>query len=788
VTPPSEGPIIGAVPAGDPGRVEVRRPRDRPRLTTVTREGDPSPAIAAVFVTDAGPALTAALAAVVEVRVRAAGFDVDVRVDRDAFRVRVLCADATRVPALLAALASATSRPVAKGGAEAALAMERLQSLRRNPLDAAELAPVAACTGALGIAPGDALPDLASDAGLAELAARQASLVAERVAIASVGPLAFGTYVASMLERSEGWATTPSTSAPPAWPTGDVAGVYTAPALERRSARLTVAVRVSDPLVAAAAAERLGAPDSPLAARLAALPQAWRVAQVAGVAQPRGGCVALVLETAQHAASITVEGGAAFAAAVARLEVSAELALGAAPSTATRQILAALDPRDAASRAAWWGLAGAEPGATARWITALGIPSPEARSPRDSAAAATDPAADARFGADVERAAASAAGGANAAERRVSVEHGQGEVWVLLASPCGVAEEGTGDAGLGALAILAAVEQHRRAEGVSLLPWITSDGLGILAHAHVRDERESPAELARRVANAAARALLAPAPSSEAYSAARAAVLDHVERSSGPQGAALGALALSAAPEHPSWLEPFGLWPKVAGAGAEAVRLRAVALANGPLRVAVLANADAAQASGAADAVERWLSPAPGPRMCRGPASAPPRPGRVEAHLPDGAPTAQGLVGVPLPGAAWRELAELTASALDGPGGLLAAAFPDAIASARVLGGARSPLLLVDLRTAPDRLPSAVAEAKTLLARLATSASDADLARAAAVFERRERDARADPRRRVADLWTGRPASAGPRPTLDAWRAYLAATLREPSMVVVEAR
>jgi hypothetical protein len=496
--------------------------------------------------------------------------------------------------------------------------------------------------------------------------------------------------------------------------------------------------------------------------------------------------VAITLETA-HGPSVADTSQAAFAAALARREVSAELGQGASAATATRQILTALDARDAASRAAWWALAGAEPGAPARWVTALGIPSPEVRSPRDSAAA-TDPAADARFGAEVARAAAAPVASAAAAERRVLVEHGQGEVWVLLGSPCGVGEEGVADAGFGALGVLAAVEQRRHTDGVTVAPWITSDGLGVVAHAAFRDERESPSDLARRVADAAARALLAPAPTSEAYAAARSAALEHLERAAGPQGAALGELALAAAPDHPSWLEPFGLWPKVAGAGIEGVRLRALALASGPLRVAVLANVDAAQASAAADVIERWSSPSPGPRACHAADAARPRPGHAEARLPRGAPAAQGLVGVPLPGETWRELAELTAAALDGPGGLLSAAFPDALASARVLGGARAPLLVVDLRATSDRVPSAVAEARALLARLATTATEADLARAAAAFERRERDARADPRRRLSDLWLGRPAVPSARPTLAAWRAYLAATVREGSMLSVESR
>src|SRR6185436_19133594 len=107
-------------------------------------------------------------------------------------------------------------------------------------------------------------------------------------------------------------------------------------------------------------------------------------------------------------------------------------------------------------------------------------------------------------------------------------------------------------------------------------------------------ERETSIELGRRVADAAARTLAGTTLTSERVSAARAQVLDLLDRTDGREGAAWSALAVAVSPDHPSWLEPFGVFRKVAGAGLEGVRLRQRALADGPLRVAVLANADAA--------------------------------------------------------------------------------------------------------------------------------------------------------------------------------------------------
>src|SRR5262249_23018437 len=104
---PEGGPALAGGPSGNPARIEVRRLDARPRLTLVTRDRDPTPAVAVVVATEQGPALPTALAAVMENRMRAAGFELDVRVDRDAFRLRFLVPDPARAPVLLAAMAAA---------------------------------------------------------------------------------------------------------------------------------------------------------------------------------------------------------------------------------------------------------------------------------------------------------------------------------------------------------------------------------------------------------------------------------------------------------------------------------------------------------------------------------------------------------------------------------------------------------------------------------------------------------------------------------------------------------
>jgi hypothetical protein len=771
---------VGVLAEGEGlGRIDVRRLDARPRLALVSRDGDPAPSVVATVAIDAGPTASAALSALVEGRVKAAGFDVDARADRASFRVRWAGAEAARMPAFLAALSSAFGRPVAPSAPELALVAARVRSLRAQPLEAPELADVAPCTGEIGVAGGDLGAELDAAGIPRELEAwRRESLNAARAAIGAVGPTAFCAAVAASLERSTGW----KSGAPPSdpWPAADALAAYAASSIERRGARVTIAVRTADPGAAVAAAERLAMPESPLSLRLAGLPHPWRATAITGTARPRGGCVAVTVETSRHPTPIPIETSVATATELVEREIAYELAGGGSAAAAARQILAATDAREAATRAAWWALSGAVPSATARTAIAVGLPASE-RAGADLAPVR------AKLAAELAR-----AGTPPVAERRVIVERGQGELWLLLASPCGSAEEGEQDAAATALAVLAAIES-RRPDDVAVEPWITPDGIGVLAHGAPRDEHEPAADLARRVANAAARTLTAAPLTAEGLANARSLALRQLERTSGPQGAALDAFIGAVAPDHPSWLEPLGPWGRTANAGLEAIRLRRQALASGPLRVAVLANVDAAQGAAAADAVARWLPPRAADGACHAGPAGPTKPGRYDAKLPADAPLGQALIGLGVPslGAPGHDLAELTALALDGEGGVLAGALSAPLAaraSARLLGGARSAALVVDVRAPADSLDAAIAEAKSALAKLAQGgATDALLARAASAASRRRRLADADPRRRLVDAWSGAPATRA-TPTLAAWRDWLSSTLREPSFVVVEAR
>src|SRR5688500_13199651 len=180
---------LAHAPSSAVGKIEVRSIEARPRLALVSRDGDPAAAVVATVATDLGPAMTTALSAIVETRLRSAGLAVDARVDRSAFRVRLLTRDPAALGAFFRARADAFGRPAGAGGRQAQRPAQGVRALRTRPLDAAERAAIAAGTRPLGLAPGEPLPGLSSAAGARDLeAARRAALLAGRTSLAVVGP------------------------------------------------------------------------------------------------------------------------------------------------------------------------------------------------------------------------------------------------------------------------------------------------------------------------------------------------------------------------------------------------------------------------------------------------------------------------------------------------------------------------------------------------------------------------------------------------------------------------
>jgi len=761
-------------------QIAVHTATNKPVVTTVVRGGDPLAAVAASVLTDGDGIASTALAALVEARLRDAGVTTaQSRADRDGYRVFALVASPEEAATVVRRLHEALASPVVASAATTGLVALRLSALRARPLDSPALLPVVQCTGELGALPTDPWFDPRTPDGLARLEqVRKLSHVRERISLAAVGTQAVADAFVRQVIDGPVW----TSGAPPAdpWPDQDRVDAYAEPATPDAPARLHLAIRMRDAFTATTVAERAASQDSPLLARLAAT-SGWQLARISATVRPRGACLGVVLDRKHDGPGPAIEVDAARTAALVVNELDNSFTeVRADGSVAGRQVLRASDPREAASLAAWWSLTSRlEPGPD-RVAIALGLPPPKLApsAPADTIDTLVTTSAQ-RFAASYRN--AHAAWDRRVVEARVRVEPGQGELWVLAASPCGVLAESETDAGLTALAAVAASQSGVLADDVTLEPWVAQDGVGIVAHAAPR-HGEGPHSLARRVADAAAHALIHQRITEGELSRARSAVLTLTDTSDAPFPAILGSLARVLSPNHPSWFVPFGLRGSVVEASAAAVDLRWAALSDGPVRVAVLANVDAKQGDTAIRALDRWMVRADGPpRACTSVAPfAAPEAQHVTVDSLGNPPRAMLGVAVPVPDTASTTMLDLVAAALNGEDGWLArtlASFGGRVqASARTAGGPHMSALVIDIR-GPDRsLDPAVSQVRAALDRLAQGAATADdLARGTAWLARQDREASLDPRTRLVAVWRNTPAR--PNVSLSDWKAWLARTL-----------
>jgi len=817
---------VPVAPAHDDGaaNIALEKKDAYPNVVRIVRDGDPRAAVAMVVETSSGPYASTALAALLEARLARAGFAAtDSRADRDSFRVRSLVESASRAVEFVNAARAALAARVVPGSPELALVVRRVAALRRRPLEAPIVQAVARCTGELGVLLSDASIDPSTNDGALQLeATRSAAYAAAQIAFAAAGGQAVVDAAAGAVHRGEAW---PRGAAPESAPAGeDQGGVYVSSERGAGTARLALAVSTASADIAAAASRSAGDPEGPLVTRLRTLAVPFRLVEARASVRPHGGCLSVTLETARVTPAHLIAEGAALAATLARQELdiarssSADARVEARATgwplglAARAAVRLASDPRDAAELGGLWSLSNAGTvDEKSTYALALGLP-PATADAREATPEPGVPSALARrFSAALEKAAA--AWNAPAIERVGRLERGQGELWLVLASPCGALAEGSSDPGTTALALMTALAaQPASARGVTLEPWVAPDGVGVVAHA-ARAPGESAAALTARVAEQAARVLTAAPFSSTALATARALLLNRAGDGISGEGRALSALASALVPGHPSWLAPFGAWEELANAGIDAASMRWSTLATGPLRLAVLSNESDEQADWAARTIDRWLvRNIDGARACA-PVEPPgaPKAGTVQVTLPSSASLLwQALLGFPMPphGTAEGAFGELTLAGLTGSDGWLgratAASSLAATAQARLVGGSRAAALVIDVRAPEATLEAAVAQVRALLQRLRQGAiGPADLERSLAVRERWELEASLDPRRRLINLWreTRPVAASGPPtaplasvpsgasvPSLEGWRAWVANTLSDEKLVVVIAK
>ena len=736
-------------------RVERREVDNHPPINLVVRLGDPRPALAFASAHDAGSVASVALSALILARLQAHGIADVVSVPTESgLELAVLCQDKLAARAFVEQVTAALATPIADRDDALLLIQEHLTALRSRSFAGRAEATVAHCSGELGTLPGAELPDVRTQAGRAQLEKyRKVAFAARSGAFAALGSQEFVNAAADELEQVQAWPTGDAAEDP--WPNADE--IDSDGADGRR--RLSVALRVGDTEAALSSVRVLTAEGSAISSRLRSFFPGYALERVAFQARPRGACLRVDL-TLPDADPAPTPKEAAQALSLVSEEMRAALPLGESDHALDENIIEPSDPRIAAARAAWRALTGRQDPGAERRFAALSV------HPTERAAFSAWPSVIADLESRAQRA---------PIETRLRAEPGQGELWVLLGSPCGTLGESNDDAGQGALALTLAA--RAASADVALEPWLTTDAVGLLAHS-ARKPSESASAHAERVARALARAL------SERNAGGDAMAMAQRELFSGVGGAprpGYARLLDALAPDHSAWLEPRGTWASLSLANRDSVAARARDLLRGPLRVAVLANQDDAQAALAARALGRWFAPwRDDPRRCLATAERAARSGEIALTVPDAANTESAYLGLPFPSRLkFDREAEAFAALLNAPRGPLSRALSDeslnASARAAIIGGGRAAALVIEIHASDEDTRKATLAVRRALDRLlSVPLSNEDVAAAERAAEQRALSASLDPRRRIVDSWRGGASETGlSRSSLRAFQATL---------------
>ncbi len=489
-------------------------------------------------------------------------------------------------------------------------------------------------------------------------------------------------------------------------------------------------------------AHTLGTPHSRFDAMLTASDAGAHVHAITAALSPRGVCLSVRAELdeggAQRVASLVALATKVVSEAVAEGDATAS-----SPNTAF----------EAAEQAALIALAPGGQRAVATPYVVVGAPSPTSAT-HDALAQAIETS--------------SHAWDTRVVEARTRLETGQPAPWMLIASPCGTAGETDGDAGASAAFAVAVARMALRA-GVSAEPWLAQDGMGVFA-----SDRD-----ARKLADVLARSF----------------VVDPIEDARASQGRlleavhpALAALAQAIAAGRPASVLPTGTSYGLLRLSDAAIASRAEALRLGPVRVAVIANVDGAQADAAVARADRWLARERARACPAQAATSTVNPGTYAVVTDDG--SSEAYIGAMVPDG-MEPQASAIAGALDGASGLLEKSLGDGLArsfGARVLGQAGARAIVIHVEAPASALDAAVAQVRALLDRMKQGAlTEGDLTRAKKHQEMTRTARLADPRQRLVALFRG-DANAPPDTSLDQVRAAAAVVLRDDLLVIVAAR
>lgn len=563
-----EQPILGNV------GVEVLQSVDLPTIQVLRRKGDPEDALGIAIFTSGGSQGSVALSALFQARLRTLNVDFSIEVTGLATLAVISFPRDGAVNEILTEIHEALHRPV---GDEELAALDLPARLARlKQLSDSAPSEVGQCEGRLGAEGAGALLPAPTKwaAWLEEI--RTQSVVASRVGLSAIGS-------GRLLTDVRGLHRLPWRSGPPvddSW----APGMRTAVMASTGAREIQVALRVADGERALAAGRALRQSDHPLRQRLRGYSARFSLSDVRVTLRPAGACLVVALE---------VEGDAPKVDQIAATALLVDEEMEAA----TRQ---SLSPEER-------GLTLVEP-QTATETAALAAWS-AVRSPVAGAAPAQlieyrdrGPGTPSSAGLRQRLLAIHREWQGHELPILQRDELGQGQLYVMLASGCGTGVESAEESGLRALTIASLAEQFSGERGVVLIPFVSPDGVGLVARA-ARLRGETPTEHGERVGRVLAGALSGSAIDGRLVAQARARQLARVGSDPG-----LALVHSVFGGEHVSALEPYGNDNTLSSFSTADVERTREDLVLEPLRLAVLTNSGPEQGSAVQSAVERWLA------------------------------------------------------------------------------------------------------------------------------------------------------------------------------------
>jgi hypothetical protein len=696
----------------------VQRFSNKPSLVVVEREGDPQPWIAFSVRLPPDSVISETLGALLESRLsRQLQIPVVLQTHQDGFHLGFSVSETISIPQLLSSIRTAMLTPFVMNRADVALVDARLKALRVLGRNRPHFAGTVSCTGEAQLDHQRQLPSMMLSSTWTQIESwRKDAFTTERVAVSFVGPhpkiVSFGQAYASHPD----WPHAPAL--PLDSPKGAPTTLYVNHDIDSKHARLSVSFRFPTRADAIKLAERSLHPRMPLIARLKTLPIAFRVSRFVSTVRPAGSCFSLEVTSEETSlGSKQLQEVSAIASAVIQQEIDIERKPTPGDfGLVERRIRALPSTQEMAAAAGWWALTSdsATPSAVPQRIVALGIPSrsfpkgsnlgtPFNTTKLDAAPLQQQlDLASQRFQTPV-------------VERQIGVERGQGEVWMLLGQPCPLVETQQ-EAGLSALALSSMAIELQGDRGIQIEPWISAHGVGLIGHATIQDQKETPEQLSERIGDVLARLYFARGPSSAGLVQARRTLTeflsDPIQRS---RSAAISTLI----PNFVTQSQPWGLLDVVESVGYDATRIRWEALTQGPLRVAVLANASNAQGQAGVNAVDRWIVRSSTQRTCPALGSAPTLAAGVYSLENSWQKLAVSYLVVPLVTA--EDHAELTKILLTSGNSMLPKVLGNSgvQSEVRVVGmnpGTQG--LMIELRGQPQAVEDATQQVRALLKRL----------------------------------------------------------------------